>query len=213
MRRLGPGAIVALALAAFAPATPAGDQVPVPASSTPAPETIAIGGRLPSGLRVLPVRGDDREIGFESLADDVRPLVVFFWSARCPVCRRYAPVVRALAKEYETRARVALVFANAAESEADVRSWLDAENVACVAAIDVRQEAATKLAAAVTPTALVFDAGGTLRYRGPIDDDRRARRRDAVEFLRAALDAVAAGKPVENPEPRAFGSAVRTRRR
>src|SRR5205809_1002962 len=71
---------------------------------------------------------------------------------------------------------------------------------------------ATERSVAATPTALLFDASGALRYRGPLDEDRENRGRDASDLVRAALDAVFAGKPVEKPEPRAFGSSVRVRR-
>lgn len=204
--------ILLAALAAALPAAIArsGDAVPpTPPSSRPdAAEPLSVGGSLTDDILVRPL-GATAEDPPVPLTTSGQPTVVLFWSARCPVCRRYGSVVKALGKDYEGRARLVVLFPNATESEIDARAWLDAEGVACQAALDARREAASRLAAYVTPTALVFDAGGVLRYRGPVDDDRRARRRDTVDHLRAALDAVLAGKPVENPEPRAFGSSVR----
>lgn len=209
---------VSLALAAFAATAvtvAAGeDSIPVVRMTSP-PEPVAIGGVLPPELRVTPFAtgaATPEAVPLLSFGGDPeKPLVVLFWSARCPVCRRYGPVLKALAKDYEGRARLAVVFPNATETEADVRTWLDATGPTGALALDRRREAASELGAAVTPTALVFDAAGALKYRGPIDDDRRARRRDTTDLLRLALDAVIAGKPVENPEPRAFGSSVRGR--
>lgn len=213
MRRLA--LTVSLALAAFAaPALTGEDAIPTVRVPVP-PEPVAIGGVLPPDLRVTPVslgNAAAEPVPLESFGGDPeKPLVVLFWSARCPVCRRYGPVLKALAKDYEGRAHLAVVFPNATETEADVRTWLDATGATGALALDPKREAAHVLGAAVTPTALVFDAAGTLKYRGPIDDDRRARRRDTTDHLRVALEAVLAGKPVENPEPRAFGSSVRGR--
>jgi len=198
-------------VAAFAAAALPADEVPVqPARAAPV-ETIAVGGALTDDVRVLPlVRGDERDVPLASLGGDrTKPMVVLFWSAKCPVCRRYAAAVRALSKDYDGRARLAFVFPNATETETEVRAWLDAQTFVADVATDPKRAASGKLAAVVTPTALVFDATGALRYRGPIDDDRRARGGDTTDHLRVALDAVLAGKSVENAEPRAFGSSVR----
>ncbi len=207
---------VTLALAAFAAPALTGDE-PIPAMRVASQtEPVATGGALPPELRVTPV-----SLGAAAPADPVplasfggdteKPLVVLFWSSRCPVCRRYGPVLKSLAKDYEGRARVAVVFPNATETAADIATWLDATGATGALALDPKREAASALGATVTPTVLVFDAAGTLKYRGPIDDDRRARRRDTTDLLRVALESVLAGKPVENPEPRAFGSSVRGR--
>jgi thiol-disulfide isomerase/thioredoxin len=217
MRRLVP--IVALLAAGLTGGLAAGarsaDDVPAPAARAAPVEAISVGGTLPDDLRVTPLqRGAEKDVPLVSFGGDpAKPLVVLFWSTRCPVCRRYAPALRALAKDYESRARIALVFPNATETEADVRDWVAAQNVAAPVALDPKQAAASRLADVVTPTALVVDAAGALRYRGPIDDDRRARGRDTTDHLRIALDAVLAGKNVENAEPRAFGSVVRAAKR
>jgi thiol-disulfide isomerase/thioredoxin len=198
------------ALGAFAAAAWSGDAIPpTPTPRVAATEPLGVGGQLTDEVRVAPIAGGG-DVPLASLGgDDGKPLVVLFWSVKCPVCKRYGPVLKALAKDYDGRARVALVFPNATETESDVKTWLDAETVTSVAALDPKLDAAARLAVVVTPTVLVFDTTGVLRYRGPIDDDRRARRRDTTELLRAALEATLAGKPVENPEPRAFGSSVR----
>jgi thiol-disulfide isomerase/thioredoxin len=213
MRRLG--LIVALLVGGLAAGARSADEVPAPPARATPVETIAVGGTLPDDLRVTPLsRGAEKDVPLVSFGGDpAKPLVVLFWSTKCPVCRRYAAAVHALAKDYEGRARIALVFPNATETEADVRAWVDAQSVALPTALDPKQTAASRLSDVVTPTALVVDATGTLRYRGPIDDDRRARGRDTTDHLRIALDAVIAGKNVENAEPRAFGSTVRAAKR
>ena len=91
-----------------------------------------------------------------------------------------------------TAVRVAL-----AEAGLDVRVVRDGGDVA------------ERLGVRVAPTALVFDTERVLRYRGPIDDDRRARGKDARAYLVPAVRAVGEGRAIEAAEVRAFGSAVR----
>jgi thiol-disulfide isomerase/thioredoxin len=187
-------------------------------------QPLAVGARVPEDVRVLPfpppaaaAEGDagaaDPAVALASLGGDAaKPLVAVFWSTRCPVCRRYAPALRALAKDFEGRARFAVVFPNANETDESIRAFLAEQNVAFASATDRRQEAASRLGVWVTPTVVVLDGAGSLRYRGPVDDDRRRRQRDTTEHLRTALDAVLAGRSVDAAEPRAFGSSVRRRR-
>jgi thiol-disulfide isomerase/thioredoxin len=208
MHRMFLLALVAVALLAR-PAVP-GDQIP-PSGSPPvtAPETLGVGGQLPADLRVTPLADDAKDVALADFAEPDKPLVALFWSSRCPVCRRYGAALKALAKDYADRAKFVVVFPNSTETPVDARAWLEGEAPSVPGALDRRRDAATKLAVAVTPTALVFDGSGVLRYRGPVDDDRRRRQRDTVDHLKIAIDAVLAGNPVENPEPRAFGSSVR----
>ena len=205
-------ALVAVALFAR-PAVP-GDQIP-PAGSPQAADTepLGVGGQLPADLRVTPLEEGAKDVALADFAEAGKPLIAIFWSSRCPVCKRYGSVLKALAKDYEGRAKFVLLFPNATESAAGAKAWLDGESAGVPGALDSRRDAATRLAAVVTPTAMVFDGSGVLRYRGPLDDDRRRRQRDTIDHLKIAVEAVLAGTPIENPEPRAFGSSVRTTKR
>ena len=63
-----------------------------------------------------------------------------------------------------------------------------------------------------TPHMYVVDKAGTLVYAGAIDDRPTSRRADvqgANNYVRAALDAVAAGQPVKTPITRAYGCTVK----
>src|SRR5688572_18887797 len=59
-----------------------------------------------------------------------------------------------------------------------------------------------------TPHAYVFDAERKLAYIGRIDNIEKPGKANA-EDLRAAVDAVLAGKPVANPENKTFGCSVK----
>ena len=80
------------------------------------------------------------------------------------------------------------------------------------AAIDATREVATAAGASVTPTAVVVERGGGVRYRGRIDNLYaalgRTRRTVTDHYLRDALDAVIAGEPVLVPETPAIGCYI-----
>ena len=63
-----------------------------------------------------------------------------------------------------------------------------------------------------TPHMYIIDKAGTLVYAGAIDDRPTAQRSDvrgAQNYVRAALEDVAAGRPVRTPTTRAYGCTVK----
>jgi hypothetical protein len=63
-----------------------------------------------------------------------------------------------------------------------------------------------------TPHMYVVDRGGLLVYAGAIDDRPTSRPADvagAENYVRAALQAVAAGRPIKTPVTRAYGCTVK----
>jgi peroxiredoxin len=63
-----------------------------------------------------------------------------------------------------------------------------------------------------TPHMYIIDKAGMLVYAGAIDDRPTTRRADvqgANNYVRVALDAVAAGQPVKTPVTRAYGCTVK----
>ena len=63
-----------------------------------------------------------------------------------------------------------------------------------------------------TPHMYVVDKAGVLVYAGAIDDRPTSRRSDvqgANNYVRAALESVAAGQPVKTPVTRAYGCTVK----
>jgi peroxiredoxin len=78
--------------------------------------------------------------------------------------------------------------------------------------LDTKGVAGKLYGATNTPHMYVVDRAGTLVYAGAIDDRPTSRRADvqgANNYVRAALDAVAAGQPVKTPVTRAYGCTVK----
>jgi peroxiredoxin len=75
---------------------------------------------------------------------------------------------------------------------------------------DATQEVARAYGAQVTPDVFVLDADGRLRYRGAPDEDYTRPELNA-SWLRAALDAVLAGRDPDPAETKPVGCSVKWR--
>ena len=74
---------------------------------------------------------------------------------------------------------------------------------------DESQAVARAYGATHTPHLFLFDGKGNLKYTGKIDDNWQDPGRVKRKFLRDALDAVLAGKPVAEPETFAIGCTIK----
>jgi hypothetical protein len=176
--------------------------------------TVALGAlALVAGMAA----GDIRDIDGLALAP-LQPSgvanVVFFVMTDCPVSNAYAPEIQRTCRDYRSRGvRCSLIYEDVAIDVLEVRRHLhDYGYQGIPAAIDATRDVATAAGASVTPTAIVVERGGRVRYRGRIDNLYAAigrRRRQVTEhYLRDALDAVIAGEPVSVPETAAIGCHI-----
>jgi cytochrome oxidase Cu insertion factor (SCO1/SenC/PrrC family) len=77
--------------------------------------------------------------------------------------------------------------------------------------VDATSDVARAFGATHTPEAFLFDANGKLVYHGAIDDNARQPKKVKARYLRDALDAVVAGKPVSLAETKALGCSIKFR--
>lgn len=134
--------------------------------------------------------------------------VVLYTSVECPIARKYRPELKRLGAEFgEKQVQWRYVFAPEDKSAA-CAAFRESKLVG-IPVFEPDYRLAKLCSVRVTPTALVFDSGGTLRYRGRIDDriavmgewKTRVTRRDL--FL--AIREVIAGKKVTRPQTDANG--------
>ena len=138
-----------------------------------------------------------------------------FVSTDCPIANGLAPAIAGLCDEFRDRVSLNIVHVN---PDLDRRAALAHATEYGYRADDLlidREHCLVRRSGVqVTPEAVVFDGSGTLRYRGPINDRWRELgvRRPQVQhhFLREALDAVLAGRPVPRPstQPTAIGCPI-----
>ena len=157
-----------------------------------------------------------------SLGDQRGKLVVLEWTNHdCPYVRKHyeSGNMQALQKEAAASGVVWLTVISSAPgtqghvstSEAD---QLTATRKASPTAVlfDPTGTVGKAYGATNTPHMYVIDKAGTLVYAGAIDDRPTSRKSDvpgANNYVRAALQAVAAGQPVKTPVTRAYGCTVK----
>jgi thiol-disulfide isomerase/thioredoxin len=146
--------------------------------------------------------------------------VVFFVATDCPVSNAYAPEIERVCREFAPRGvGCSLMYedvdtaASPATLDRQVRTHLDEyKHRGLPAAIDRSRAVATAVRATITPTAVVVDRQGAVRYRGRVDNLYAAlgktRQQITSRDLRDALDAVLAGRPVAHPETEAIGCFI-----
>ncbi|HUK53344.1 MAG TPA: redoxin domain-containing protein [Candidatus Binatia bacterium] len=172
------------------------------AAIPPAPP---IGSKMP-GLKLATLGGDPTDLA--NLAGKKGTLVIFV-SVQCPVSNAYNERMEALAQEWRARGfAVVGINANRTESPEAVATHAREHGLTFTILKDNGNRLADALGASFTPETYLFDAGGTLRYHGRIDDSKDPAgisKRDLTE----ALDALAADKAVPVTETKAFGCTIK----
>lgn len=153
-----------------------------------------------------------------SLADFAKApaLLVAFICNHCPFVKHVAPALADLAREYQAKgvAVVAISSNDVANYPADSPEQMvhEAEDRGYTFPylFDETQEVAKAYAAACTPDFYVFDGNQKLVYRGQMDESRPDSGKPVTGAdLRAALDAVLAGKPVPADQKPSIGCNIK----
>lgn len=125
--------------------------------------------------------------------------VLVFTSTRCPLARRYAPTIRALASDWAERGvRTWLVYPDPADDAATIRAHQAEFALELPTLRDPGHVLVARAGVRVTPEAAVFGPGAAApAYRGRIDDRvqdlGKIRPEARVHELRDAVEAVLRG--------------------
>ena len=135
--------------------------------------------------------------------------VLIFIATRCPVSNGYNARMEKLAEDYAARGvNVVGINANSTEPIEEVKQHAKEKGLTFTILKDKGNIIADRFDAQVTPEAYLLDAAGKLVYHGPIDNARNPETVTA-NYLRDAIEAVLAGKPVEKSEAKAFGCTIK----
>ena len=141
-----------------------------------------------------------------------RVLVLLFVRTDCPISNRYAPVMEKLSEEFQGKAKFWLVYPDAAESAAQIRTHLSEFHYALPALRDIHRSLVKRAQATITPEAAVFDASGKLVYHGRIDnwyeDFGRARAAATTHELADAIRNTVAGRATAPDHANAVGCYI-----
>ncbi|MEK7256685.1 MAG: thioredoxin family protein [Bacteroidota bacterium] len=164
----------------------------------------------------LPDTVSGKKVSLPDVSTGKQATVVMFLCNHCPYVKHVNSEIVMLANDYE---RLGAGFV--AISSNDVASYPDdaPEKMKEVAQhlgypfpylYDETQEVARKYDAACTPDFYVFDQNGKLAYRGRLDDSRPGNDKPLTgKDLRAALDAVLAGKEVNPVQIPSVGCGIK----
>lgn len=153
-----------------------------------------------------------------SLADyqDAPALLVMFICNHCPFVKHVASELARLGRDYADRGvAVVAINANDVENYADdspekMREESKRQGYTFRYLYDETQEVAKAYRAACTPDFFLFDGNRRLIYRGQLDSSRPGSGNPVTgEDLRAALDAVLAGKPVPAEQRASIGCNIK----
>ena len=147
-----------------------------------------------------------------------RPLLVMFICNHCPYVKHINRGLVAFGREYLDRG-LEIVAINS--NDADAYPEDSPKKMQEVAAqleypfpylFDETQEVAQAYGAACTPEFFLFDAGHRLAYHGQFDDSRpQSDKKVTGHDLRAAADAVLAGKKPRTPQVPSIGCSLKWR--
>jgi len=140
-------------------------------------------------------------------------VAVVFIATRCPYSNAFNAVMAKLAREYGGRG-VAFVGVNSNKTEpaAEVAQHARDNGLGFPVLKDEGNLIADRLGASVTPEVFLLDSSRTLRYHGALGNSQRptTKAEEASDAeVRAALEAVLAGKEVAQAETKAFGCTIK----
>lgn len=138
-------------------------------------------------------------------------VVAYFSSIRCPVSNQYEERIAQLAERYGQSGRVKFVAIHSgadAQSPAEVAVQSSVARLNFPQLLDVDGSVAAAYAATQTPTFVVIDRSGDVRYRGALDDSRTIDR-VTQRYLENAIADVLAGRTVRQQSSEVEGCAIR----
>jgi peroxiredoxin len=173
--------------------------------------TLKIGSPMPA----FSLKGvDGKTHSAESLADK-NVLVVIFSCNHCPYVMAYEDRMIAIQRDYaEKGVQLVAICSNDAinypeDGFDNMKRNAAAKGYNFPYLHDESQEVARAFGAEKTPHLLVFGPDRRLAYEGRIDDNHEDPSAVKRRYLREALDAILAGKPVAEPETFAIGCTIK----
>lgn len=186
------------------------------ATSAPALAAAAVGEKAPDFTLPAADGGD------KALSSFAGKIVVLEWHNKgCPFVKKHyeSGNMQSLQKEFTAKDVVWLTINSSApgkqghESAADALATAKSDGAASThVLLDEKGEVGKLYGATTTPAMYVIDKDGKLAYAGAIDDNASPDQetiKGAKNYVREAVTALQAGKPVETASTKSYGCGVK----
>ncbi len=172
-----------------------------------------LGASIPLASHAM-VDADGRKWSVGEVEGERGTLVIFI-CVHCPWVQKWNDRIGDLGRAARS-AGIGVIAVNANDARkvpqdgpAGMRRQRDEHRFEFPYVIDAGSVLARAYGAQRTPEVYLFDAAGVLAYRGTIDDNADDAAAVEQHFLRDAIAAVAAGKPADPSETKAFGCTIK----
>lgn len=136
-------------------------------------------------------------------------LVIDFWSAECPISRRYDPYLQGFIDAYGPKGvKLLAVDSNVYDQAQIIEHAIEERQIRFPILRDEGNVVADLYEAVTTPHIFVADPDGILRYRGHIDDTTFKRKEPTINYLEEAVDALLLGNEIQVAETAPFGCTI-----
>ena len=138
-------------------------------------------------------------------------IVVFnFCTQECPFSRGTDPSINELAKTYAKKGVVFLgVDSNKNLKPEDIQPYIEKTGIPYPILKDTGNKLADAVGARVTPEIYIKNKDGIVVYHGAPDDRTGPESPPTEHYLKDALEALLAGKPIEKAEVKAWGCGIK----
>lgn len=148
-------------------------------------------------------------LNMRDVTSDAAFTVVYFWGNQCPCVKRYQTRIEDLSARYRAQGvRFVAVSSNSDDSEEKVKALAHERNFKLPILKDVTGEIADVLGARTTPTVVIVDKAGAIRFRGWIDNERYDGNPDRIAYLENALRDLVSGREVRATNSPIYGCRI-----
>lgn len=178
------------------------------------PKPLALGAKAPLAATKMKDATGGKEVAIADVAGKSGTLVVFTCN-HCPYAKAWEGRIVALGHEYAGKG-IGTILVNSndpgitpGDAYDKMQERAKERKMKVPYVVDAGSQVARAFGATVTPEAFLFDKAGRLVYHGTIDDNHKNEAEVKDRWLKDALDAVAAGKPVKTPETKSLGCTIK----
>ena len=125
--------------------------------------TYSYAAEAPKGFSINTLDGQEFSL---SSYQHKKPVFLFFWATWCPICKKEIPRIKALHKEFGDQIEVLAINVGYNDSLENIRQYQRTYNTNFPIAYDEHSHLSESFGVFGTPTQIVIDIDGKLRYQG-----------------------------------------------